>query len=422
MIFEQLSFCATTLIRLHCSPLMHLIDGFYLWLQKQGVSHLTICMYLRSVARFNEYLGNLAAQPMEIVTSKDIDGFLKDYFLAREHKKGSKKNLRRIYNSMDWFAAYLIYRGLYVLLQVPQLPLLYQSLLDDYLLWLRCYKNLTSNTVKLHRLYIDRFLSWLGPQATIATLPMLTSVQVQTFCLTYAKGIGKSSQRSLLSSLRVFLRYCLQKGFISQRLDIAVPAMRTYQLATVPHVLSDKQAQMLLQSIDTQTKVGKRDHAILTILYTYGVRSGQVSALRLEDIDWANAQIRFKAMKGGKATLLPMTAEVGDRLFSYIKEARFGSACPEVFLTSHAPFRSLCHSGVISEIVRCCVIQNDLDLPTKGAHLFRHAFASRMVQQGHSLNVIADTLGHRSVSSTFIYTKIDFEALKEVALPWPLEE
>ncbi|MFQ5923811.1 MAG: tyrosine-type recombinase/integrase, partial [Anaerolineales bacterium] len=62
-----------------------------------------------------------------------------------------------------------------------------------------------------------------------------------------------------------------------------------------------------------------------------------------------------------------------------------------------------------------------IDIPSKGSHAFRHGFATRMVAKGHSLKAIADVLGHRHLSTTFIYTKVDFHALKEVALEWPEE-
>jgi integrase/recombinase XerD len=62
-----------------------------------------------------------------------------------------------------------------------------------------------------------------------------------------------------------------------------------------------------------------------------------------------------------------------------------------------------------------------LDVPSKGAHVFRHGFATRMVGKGHTLKEVADVLGHRHLSTTFIYTKVDFNALKQVALDWPEE-
>jgi site-specific recombinase XerD len=78
-------------------------------------------------------------------------------------------------------------------------------------------------------------------------------------------------------------------------------------------------------------------------------------------------------------------------------------------------------SSVVSEIVRRRISAADIELASKGAHAFRHGFATRMVHQGHSLKAVADVLGHRHLTTTFIYSKVDCNALRQVALEWPLE-
>jgi integrase len=200
-----------------------------------------------------------------------------------------------------------------------------------------------------------------------------------------------------------------------------VPTLRTYKLATVPRGLTDEQALKVLRSIDRNTNVGRRDYAITKLLYTYGVRGGQVRALRLEDINWALNQILFRASKHGKDSLLPLTTEVGESLLEYLKSARPRSSDPHVFLTSRAPYHALLHANALSAVVERHLRKAGIELSSKGAHAFRHGFATRMLQQGHSLKAIADVLGHRHLGTTFIYTKVDFNSLKEVALPWPQE-
>jgi site-specific recombinase XerD len=79
------------------------------------------------------------------------------------------------------------------------------------------------------------------------------------------------------------------------------------------------------------------------------------------------------------------------------------------------------NSSSLSAIVNRRLRAAGIDIPSKGAHAFRHGFATRMLQQGHSFKAIADVLGHRHLGTTFLYTKVDFHALKQVALPWPEE-
>ena len=200
-----------------------------------------------------------------------------------------------------------------------------------------------------------------------------------------------------------------------------MPTLRTYKPARVPRGLSEAQADAVLASVDRTTDVGRRDYAILTLLYTYGVRGGQVRALRLEDINWSEDQILFRAAKGGKDSLLPLTTEVGESLLAYLQDSRPNSALREVFLTSRAPYGPLRESSSLSEIVRRRIRAIGLEVPSKGAHAFRHGFATRMVADGHPFKAVADVLGHRYLSTTFIYTKVDFNALSQVALQWPGE-
>ena len=220
------------------------------------------------------------------------------------------------------------------------------------------------------------------------------------------------------TALRTFLRFCCYEGYIRQHLDHAVPTLRTYKLAQTPRGISEPQAQAILQSVDRGTAVGRRDYAILTLLHTYGVRGAQVRALQLSDIGWAEDQILFRATKNGKDSLLPLTAQVGKSLLDYLQNARPCCWFPEVFVTSRAPYHPLRNLG---EIVRRSMCAAGVDAPCKGSHAFRHAFATRMVAEGHPFKAVADVLGHRCLSTTFIYTKVDFNALKQVALEWPKE-
>jgi integrase/recombinase XerD len=419
MIPEQIITCPEARAKLSCGPLVNLIDGFYLWLQARGLCDKTIRLFLQFISLFNTYLARFYPLPLDAVTKEDVDDFLSDDSLPC-NCPGAKLYLRgRIHCAMGYFIDYLTQEEVYT----PELkqPPVYQPLLEEFLIWLRNYHHLAPGSVSCRRVDIIKFFQWLGPQATKAGLGELTHSHVETFFVTRVRDMGQSMRHSLCSTLRAFFRFCLQKGYTRLRLDKAVLSFPQYSLATVPATLSDEQVQILFQSVGQYSKAVLRDHAILLLLYTYGVRAGQVSALRLEDINWTKAEIRFRAQKNGHDILLPLTDEVGDKLFHYIKEMRPASACPEVFLTSRAPCHSLCHSGGITGMVRYYVIKNGFNLPNKGAHLFRYTFASRMVQQNNSLKCVADMLGHRHLSTTFKYTKIDFDALKQVALPWPQE-
>ena len=418
MALEQIFECPRTLRRLRSDPLGKLLEGFCNWLLEHGFSRWTIRMHLGNVSHLNEYLGGPNCGVRESVSSTDVEGFFKAYPLRCQKTGVREKHVRRVSYSVHRFLHYLRESGLLDLLPHQEI---YQPLLNAYLTWMRDYQHASDGTLEVRSYSITRFLQWLGPEATADGLSGLTAERIEDFSLSYAQRMGRSARRSMQSALRTFLRFCLHQGSIDRPLDLAVPTLRTYKLATVPRGLSDSEAQRVLRSINHSSHVGRRDYAIVQLLYTYGVRGGQVRMLQLEDIDWVHNQILFKASKHGKDSRLPLTAEVGESLLDYLQNSRPPSSCPEVFLTCRAPSHPLPYSSSLSAIIERHIRAAGVDSPHKGAHAFRHGFATRMLHEGHSLKAIADVLGHRHLGTTFIYSKVDFNALKHVALKWPQE-
>jgi len=418
MAMERVFDCPRTLSRLRTGPLGNLLEGFCNWLLDGGFARSCIRKHLSHVSQLNRYLSRTITRSRATVTAKDIEGFFKAYPSQCRNHGQLAGQLRRVRYSINRFTDYLGSQGLFEpLVSVP----IYQQLLDSYLQWLRHYHHAAEGTLELRAHSISRFLQWLGPQATAQRLGTLSPERIEAFSLSYAQTMGRSARRSMQAALRTFLRFCLYQGYIEQPLDRAVPILRTYKLSTVPRELSEQQAQRVIASVDCSTNTGLRDYAILQLLYTYGVRGGQVCALRMEDIHWADNQILFRASKNGKDSLLPLSLEVGQSLLDYLRQARPRCSYPQVFLTCRAPYHPLTYSSSLSAIVDRHIRAAGVQVPSRGAHAFRHGFATRMVNKGYSLKAVADVLGHRHLSTTFIYTKVDFNALKQVALDWPQE-
>ena len=418
MALEQVFECPRTLRRLRSGPLGKLLEGFCNWLLEHGFSRWMIRKHLSNLSHLNEHLGGLSREVLESISSRDVEGFFKAYPLRCLRRETLEGHVRRVRYSINRFFDYLRDSGL---LGPSSRQEIYQPLLEAYLKWMRDYQHASEGTIGVRCHSITQFLEWLGPEATPEGLLRLSSERIEDFFISYAQSMGRSARRSMQSALRTFLRFCLHNGYIELPLDRAVPTLRTYKLATVPRGLTDIQAQKVLRCINRKSHVGRRDYAIVLLLYTYGVRGGQVRALRLDDINWAQNQILFKASKHGKDSLLPLTDEVGEGLLDYLQNSRPAYFYPHVFLTSRAPYQPLPRSSSLSAIVDRRIRAAGIQIPSKGAHAFRHCFATRMLQKGHSLKAIADVLGHRHLGTTFIYTKVDFNALRQVALEWPEE-
>lgn len=285
--------------------------------------------------------------------------------------------------------------------------------------WLAEFRSLSpgSITVRLGsaRSFVDAMTELFGAPCA-GSFRRVTAVEVEDFFVDYAKSHGKAGLRSMQAAMRLFLRFANERGWVKADLVRAVPSVRTYRLSHLPRSVSD---ECLAQLFDPWWEGGRcyrRDRAILSLLCTYGVRRGQISALRLDDINWHAKTIRFAAHKGGKEVRHGLTSAVAQVLAEYLSEERPVVSCDSVFLRSRRPHVRLSPSA-ISALVR-----NRMErcgLPGLYPHAFRHAFACRLLRAGEPVKLIADVLGHRSLEAVSIYAKVDHGRLIEAAVDWP---
>jgi integrase len=155
-------------------------------------------------------------------------------------------------------------------------------------------------------------------------------------------------------------------------------------------------------------------------LASLGLRPGEVANLHLEDIDWRNGTMHLRTRKTGRGAVLPLPRNAGRAIVDYLRRERPKTAERRVFVQHLGQRRGVpVSSEVVSAAVARALRRAGVNAPLRGAYVFRHTVASRMVRQGTSLKEVADFLGHRSLDTTTIYTKLDVPALSEVARPWP---
>jgi integrase/recombinase XerD len=170
--------------------------------------------------------------------------------------------------------------------------------------------------------------------------------------------------------------------------------------------------------IGNRTAMGRRDYAILLLFARVGLRASEVVRLELEDIDWNAGSLSVQG-KGDQRSVLPLPADVGSAIATYLRRGRPRSTSRRVFLRTKAPIRGLCGSASIAYVVQRNLAHAGIQAPTNGAHQFRHALATEMLHHGASLAEIGEVLRHRNPETTKIYTKVDLDSLRALALPWP---
>jgi len=228
-----------------------------------------------------------------------------------------------------------------------------------------------------------------------------------------------SAAKILTGGLRSLLRYLHLAGFTAIPLAPAVPRAAGWRLSSLPRALEAGEVARLLASCDRATAIGRRDRAILSLLARLGLRCCEVAALCLDDIDWRAGEITIRG-KGSATERLPLPHEVGDALADYLRDGRSASAgFRQVFVTAKAPRRPLSPTAVTHVVGSACKRGG---IRPVGAHRLRHTLASDLLRAGTPLAQIAPVLRHASVATTAIYAKVDRDALRTLARPWPLAE
>ena len=250
------------------------------------------------------------------------------------------------------------------------------------------------------------------------TLSRLCAGDVVKFVQRQALRLALKRAKLMTTALRSFLRYARYCGDITLDLAAAVPVVANWSMTSIPRAIPVEQVRQLLGSIDRHTAIGRRDYAILLLLARLGLRAGEVASLELDDIDWNTGQFSVRS-KGGQRNDLPLTAEVGTAIAAYLRQGRPQSTSRRVFLRAKAPIRGFIGVSGIGSIVRHSLERAGIKSPTKGTHQFRHGLATDMLRQGATLEEIGELLGHCHPQTTKIYTKVDFNALRTLALPWP---
>ena len=250
------------------------------------------------------------------------------------------------------------------------------------------------------------------------TLSSVDADDVVRFVRHMAPGLRPKRAKVMAAALRSFLRYACHLGEAGLELVAAVPVVANWSMTQIPRGISPDQVRKLLASIDRSSATGRRDHAILMLLARLGLRAHEIRFLELDDIDWANGTLRSRT-KDGRRKTFPLSDEVGEAIADYLRHGRPSCRSRRVFLRVQAPIEGFRGSSGISCIIRRAIKRAGVDAPTCGAHQFRHGLATEMLNGGASLEAIGDVLGHAHPDTTRIYAKVDLQALRPLALPWP---
>lgn len=315
-------------------------------------------------------------------------------------------------NSQYAFSRFLQERGQW---SAAQLRDRHSALLDRYEEYLLQMRGIAPATTAAHLCTLRAFLTQHCGAAR--ELTELTPLDVERFIARKSKRCDRGALLTVVCQLRQFLRYCRDQGLLTAALD-QIDTPRKYRDERPPRAIPWDQAQALLRSIDRGSRMGCRDHAMLYLMTHYGLRTGEVCALRCEDVDLSRQILAVRQSKTRQLLTLPLTASAIRVLRRYLAFARPRTDAPFMFLTMNAPIRPLYRSAVAASFQRY-VRLSGLPLAQYSPYCLRHGLAMRLLGRGVGIKAIGDLLGHRTLDSTSAYLRINTEAMREVALSLP---
>jgi integrase/recombinase XerD len=382
------------------------VEEFVAWLHGRGYPPLPIRLRLRALLRVDGRLRRRGVRRLDAVSRVQ--------FLALAPRDSQEDMyLAAVVRSL---ADFLDERGL--LARLPETPgeqmvAAYQDHLDHV-------RGLAASTLMQHGATASEFLAHIGFDRDVSVLRGVGAQQIESFVLAVGARVCRASLQHTVAHLRSFLRFLSSRDDVARGLDSSIDTPRQYRGERLPRALPWETVQALLAAIDRTTPMGRRDYAMLLLIATYGLRTSEVAALRLDDIEWRAGRLRVPRPKTRTPIILPLTEAVGAALLDYLLHGRQSLPCREVFLRVRAPAGPLV-STAVTEVFQTWSRRSALAIPYQGPHCLRHSLAVHLLRQGTSLKAIGDLLGHRGAASTCVYLRLHVEDLRDAALALPQE-
>jgi site-specific recombinase XerD len=382
------------------------IEGYRAWLIVRGYAPETVRNMLKDAGHVGRWLAGAS------LSVEDLDEARIGQFLAWRTAAGH----RRIAGprGMAVLLAFLRETGTVPAACVPTGAL--DVLIDRYRCWLCDERGLAPQTVLRYLRTARRFLAEQASGADGPAPEALTGAHVNAFLLAECTRVSTGSAKGRVAELRSLLRFLYLHGLTPMRLGSSVPPVGGWRLSALPpKSIGAGDVTRLLESCDRTSALGRRDFAMMTLLARLGLRSIEVARLELGDVDWRRGELLIRG-KAARRDRMPLPVDVGQALVDCLRDRPGGTALRQVFLTQRAPLAAI-RADLVGDVVeRAC---RRAEVRPVGPHRLRHALARELLRQGAGLMAIGQVLRHQDLATTALYAKVELDALRAVAAPWP---
>ena len=278
--------------------------------------------------------------------------------------------------------------------------------------WMRSERGWSEKTVHGCCDAVDHFFDRLDGRGVTLGSVCIEDIDGQ-IAYWHARGLGRRTIRCYAQRLRTFFRFSEGRGWCMAGLAGGIMPPRFHPGETIPKGLDRDEVVRLLATTEGDRLADVRDRAVLMVLIAYGLRAGEVAGLRLDDLDWTEERLQVRRPKPGRIHHYPLSRGVGQTILRYLREVRPQRTERALFLTLNAPIRPMTRIS-IGQIVRRRVDRIGIAGKRRGPHALRHGTAQHLLDHGLSMKEVGDYLGHRSVSATAAYARVQIDSLREV--------
>jgi len=400
----------TALRRFRSCVLADHLDGYGVWLAESGYPRSTIRSKIGVLGRLARWMAQSG------LAVEDLDEARARAFLEARRRLGLRS--RHVEHGVLQFIEHLRSGGAVPRPRSARDDTPTAVVLSSYEQYLRDERGLASSTIAAYCRVVGPFVAESAEGSTRETVAP-SADHVRAFLLSATREVPPRRGQAIVAALRSFLRFLFLRGHTAVDLSRAVPTVRQGRVATVQRHVTTQEVERVLRGCDLSSSTGRRDHAILLLLARLGLRASEVAALDLNDVHWREGEIVVRG-KGLVRERMPMLPDVGAAIAHYLEQDRPSAACRRLFLCRKAPLRGFSHPSSITTLVTRAFARAGVQSVARGAHALRHGLAMTMLRSGASLAQIGEVLRHRSPATTEIYARLDFGALRDVALPWPV--
>lgn len=289
----------------------------------------------------------------------------------------------------------------------------YQFLLKKYLKYVQNREISEEYAYRLHY-EAKKFLIYLFSRK-IQSVSQITNEDIYSYISTLEK-YSPNMRYETASKIRIFFKFLYINSFTKLDLSFVVPKVKINHNNIPSNIWTSEEIETILNIIDRNTSIGKRDYAIVMIMTMLGLRFADIKELKFENIDWQKNIISIVQSKTNKIVTLPLLNNIGLALIDYIKNGRPNVKSEYIFLHSNQKIdKKYKFNSTFRKYLKLANI-NISNRKYIGPYSLRHSLATTLLQNKTPLSTISEILGHTDIDNTAIYLKVDISSLRECCL------